>query len=414
MTICWVVIFYTSKNIVVFTGMFPVLVLLVFLGRYKEVIIIDIINVVLTIYKMIEFSDHATEFDKTLNVYIILVLIVFSTACYIGAKILHNMMKRNRNMISNLEESKEEQDKMMDKLIHTSKIIYNHSNELNTIMQDMSIMSKDMEQAVEQIKEGAREGAEYTEQQLESTTHIQEMINQASNTSLSINDTSKDMEDIINNGMRIVETLYDNNNVSNENNTQTYEIIQELKQKSDNIVAIIETINSIADQTNLLALNAAIEAARVGEAGKGFAVVADEIRKLAEQSSQSVNHITEIIIELQQQTDKSLNAYEDLNKISSEQDKLVNDTKNIFDTIKNSTIENTKSIELLSSKITSIVEENSNIVGSTNNLSAITQENYSSSESAVSLTSQYISLSEKGNNILESLNKTSEELVASK
>jgi hypothetical protein len=95
---------------------------------------------------------------------------------------------------------------------------------------------------------------------------------------------------------------------------------------------VLKVIKKITNQTNLLGLNASIEAARVGEEGRGFGVVAEEIRKLAENSNNSLKKIEEILQTLRDASNSISEVIGNIGEISIEQ---ANDSQKVAETLQN-------------------------------------------------------------------------------
>jgi methyl-accepting chemotaxis protein len=95
---------------------------------------------------------------------------------------------------------------------------------------------------------------------------------------------------------------------------QTNVAMLDLNNAAQNIGQVVEIIRNISTQINLLSLNATIEAARAGEAGKGFAVVAGEVKALASQTGKAVDHIQEMVGQIQVSTERASSTIGEINE----------------------------------------------------------------------------------------------------
>ena len=90
-----------------------------------------------------------------------------------------------------------------------------------------------------------------------------------------------------------------------ETSMVTKQVFMDLKSQFGQISSLAKEISDISTNTKMLAVNASIEAARAGSAGEGFAVVANEVQELATHSNACSLQVTDVVLEIQRQIEKT-------------------------------------------------------------------------------------------------------------
>lgn len=217
-----------------------------------------------------------------------------------GRKYESKFKKKNQLgiMVTSLTKLRSHFIKIIPQIQNNSKDTFNYADILDNAVKHSSHSMNGISKVMEQVSATSVEQMEAAQSGVSQLNLLANMIeasmDQAKNVNEYLNRTHKNNEVNIHQ----IKDLVNKFQITMKNTKEVGDNIHILSEKSQNIGAIVTTIESIAEQTNLLALNATIEAARAGEHGKGFSVVAEEIKKLSEETTLATNEIGHIVKEI--------------------------------------------------------------------------------------------------------------------
>lgn len=332
-------------------------------------------------------------------------------------KVDPNMLKRNDEigeMAGSVQALISKLNGIVTGLTESADQLYKSGDEMAATASQSSKATEEISSAVEDISKGAVSQAEEIQN---ASSHIANMgkliedivekvsnLTQAANVMGNAGDTS----------MNTMVELSESNDHTTEAVNKIADQIELTNESVGKIGEAAAFITNIADQTSLLALNASIESARAGEAGKGFAVVASEIQKLASQSDEAAGEIKQIIENLKNESEKTVEEMNSTKLLINEQVVKLNATRDSFVDVSdgiNVSRRETAAIEVNVGSCDDARQQVNDVIA---NLSAISEQNAASAEETTAsmqeLTATINMLSTTANDLMKISEKLNSEM----
>jgi methyl-accepting chemotaxis protein len=308
-----------------------------------------------------------------------------------------------------------EMRRLIEHIHFSSRQVADASQTLMASVQENTAAANEVAITMQEISSGSSNQSELLDHNGQTMMTLSKEIESIEDESHAIQAKSTEMIHVSQTGIQTVGMLEQQSQKTMQINKKMMNVVSELNYRSHDVGKIVKTITAIANQTNLLALNATIEAAHAGDHGKGFAVVADEVRKLAEQTEHALKDISDIISQIQQETDFTFNMMKENNDVFLEQSKMVKDTGDAFAAMRDAMSQNNTLIKQIAQKINKVAQHKELIISNMEHMISISQETAAGTEQvAASIEEQTASmeqLSQLASELEHSSTKMMEQLL---
>ena len=350
--VCGYVLLYDKKNVAVTGGIY-----------FALNVFVNIIRIgVQHAYPKEVAIDHIYA---TFAIGLLIVLIYATTS-------VAEQFKRDTE--GSLKEQHEKQKVMVRDILEVAHEVSEGTQNAMNIVNDLNASTKVVGQTMQDIAGSNQNTAENIQTQTEMSRNIQESIGttlQYAEEMVQVAQESGTLNESSINAMNHLKTQAE---VIAATNEDVATLMNTLKERTEAVKGIVDTIFSISSQTNLLALNASIEAARAGDAGKGFAVVASEITGMASQTKEATVKITELIQNVTSAINEVVTVIQQMIDGINQEKESAKNTANSFSSIQENTLSIQSGIQNLTVSTTELKDANQVISDSVQTLSAISEE----------------------------------------
>ncbi|RJE91417.1 methyl-accepting chemotaxis protein [Paenibacillus sp. 1011MAR3C5] len=314
-----------------------------------------------------------------------------------GNLAVRSSIRKRRDEIGGLSDSFNRMMAQMTELAHeatrSAEAVHATATQLSDASIKTSAAAKEIAVATEEIASGASNLASEAERGSQLTGRIDAGMKQVMSASEMMQASAAQVERASEQGTAYMEHLLEKTGMTEAMTSSMVEKVEALKESTASITGILEVMHQLTKQTNILSLNAAIEAARAGAAGKGFMVVADEIRKLAEQSRQSIEIVARTTESIRHGIEETVQVLSQAYPIFQEQIGSVKEANGIFISVQQQMEQFVQGLDSVTSSVAELEQSQAALSEAMLSVSSVADQSSATSEEVASLSHEQLGIS---------------------